>query len=210
MKVIKNLGVKPYGKEKREKWIVECPICKKHFEVLAKNVKSGKSTKCINCSASIRKKTHGMTGTKLHNTWMGMKARCYNKKSASFNNYGGRGISVCDEWINDFVSFMNWSNSNGFNSSLSIDRIDNDGNYEPSNCRWTTRAIQARNTRVLKSTNTSGFRGVTFNKECGMWISQIGINGIQKRIGKYTEAINAAIAYDDYIQENNLEHTKNF
>lgn len=76
-----------------------------------------------------------------------MKNRCSNEIMDSYKYYGGRGISVCDEWVKSYESFHDWSMNNGYNDSLSIDRIDVNGNYEPSNCRWTTTLEQSRNRR---------------------------------------------------------------
>ena len=89
--------------------------------------------------------SHRMSDTRLYNIWQGMKQRCYYPKHKNFHVYGGRGITVCDEWRNDFVAFYEWAIANGYRDDLSIDRIDNDGNYEPNNCRWETSVGQARN-----------------------------------------------------------------
>nr|DAU26384.1 MAG TPA: PVL ORF-50-like family [Caudoviricetes sp.] len=85
-----------------------------------------------------------------------MKTRCYNEKCPDFKNYGGRGITVCDEWRNDFKAFYDWSISHGWKKDLYIDRIDNDGNYDPSNCRWTTMTVQANNTRRIHAITYNG------------------------------------------------------
>ena len=93
---------------------------------------------------------HGQSGnnqTKLYRIWKGLKSRCYTKTNPNYKYYGGRGIKVCDEWLSDYMNFYNWSITNDYQNDLSLDRIDNDGNYEPNNCRWTTAKEQANNKR---------------------------------------------------------------
>lgn len=96
--------------------------------------------------------THGESDTRLARVWYGMKERCYCQTIPAFKNYGGRGIKVYDEWINDYSAFAEWAMNNGYSDGLSIDRIDVNGDYEPSNCRWATpkeQAINRRNCRMI-------------------------------------------------------------
>ncbi len=96
-----------------------------------------------------RPKIHGDTNrnSRLHRIWANMKARCKNPQNDRFHDYGGRGIKVCDEW-NDYLTFKEWAMSNGYADDLTIDRIDVNGNYEPSNCRWVDRLTQQNNMRT--------------------------------------------------------------
>lgn len=110
-----------------------------------------KSCGCLKLDILIQRSTkHNQRHTKLYEVWKSIKQRCFNPNNSSYHNYGGRGINICEEWKNDFMSFYNWSMKNGYKEGLTIDRINNDGNYEPSNCRWTTRLVQCNNTRVNK------------------------------------------------------------
>lgn len=91
---------------------------------------------------------HGLAKkTKLYGRWVAMKQRCYNSNNKDYCNYGNRGIKVCDEWLHDYLKFHNWAYDNGYNDGLSLDRINPNGNYEPSNCRWITNKLQQNNKR---------------------------------------------------------------
>lgn len=92
-------------------------------------------------------RVHGFVGTRLNRIYHGMKSRCYNPNNEKYKDYGGRGITVCDEWKNDFQAFYDWAMSNGYKENLTIDRINVDGNYEPSNCRWADNITQSYNKR---------------------------------------------------------------
>jgi len=202
MKLIKDLGTDKNRGRKRF-GIYECPICKKHFETCTYDVINGKSTKCLSCSVTQRNTTHGETRTRLYNIWATLKRRALSSKVANYEN-----ISMCQEW-NNYEVFKEWALVNGYKDSLSIDRIDNEGNYEPSNCRWANQTTQTRNTRIIYKHNTSGYRGVSFHKVTGKWSAGLSIKRKRKHIGLYNTKIEAAKAYNDYIDEYNLEHTKN-
>ena len=88
----------------------------------------------------------GRKNTRLYRVYSGMKSRCYNSNTPMYKYYGGRGITVCEEWKNDFKAFYEWAMNNGYSDKLTIDRIDNNGNYEPSNCRWVDMKTQSHNT----------------------------------------------------------------
>ena len=193
--------------QKRHYGIFKCGLCGEEFRTRISKVKSGdtKSCGCYNKRrVSETHKTHGFGYTRLYAVWGEIKRRTLNPKHNYYNDYGGRGITICDEWKNDFMSFHDWAISNGYSDELSIDRIDNDGSYYPENCRWTTRTIQSRNTRIHKS-NKSGYRGVAFRKDNNNFRVTITVNKKRINLGSFKTAIEGAIAYNNYIIKNNLE-----
>jgi len=158
---------------------------------------------------SMNKQRHGFSYHKLYSVYKNMTQRTSNILHKSFNDYGGRGITVCDEWKSNKKSFFEWAISSGYKEGLTLDRRDNDKGYSPDNCRWVTQTIQTRNTRVIHKHNTSGYRGVGWHKARGMWRAYIKIKGVSKHIGHYKTAIEASEAYNNFIVTNNLEHTIN-
>lgn len=135
------------SRQKKAKWLCKC-ICGNTVLVDTFKLISGhtKSCGCLQRErASLANKKHGLRNTRIYKTWCNMKSRCFNKNHSDYYNYGGRGITVCDEWKNDFKAFYDWAISNGYRDDLTIDRIDVNGNYEPNNCRWETNYTQALN-----------------------------------------------------------------
>jgi len=141
------------GLNKHQKAMWECKCdCGKTITVLGKCLRNG-NTKSCGCYTSdrireyskVRWKTHGESGTRLHHEWTAMNQRCRNPNHESYANYGGRGITVCDEWAHSFTAFRDWALQNGYQDDLTIDRIDNDSGYCPSNCRWVDYKTQSRN-----------------------------------------------------------------
>lgn len=208
--LLEDLGMRyptENSKQKKRYGIYQCQYCGKEFEGSVYDVKRGniRSCGCLSTQKLIERNTsHGLGKHPMYQTWYNMKARCYNPKDYYYKDYGGRGIQVCDRWldINNFIEDMYPSCQEG----LTLDRIDVNGNYEPDNCRWTDANTQARNTRDKKANNTSGYRGVCWHKVTNKWMTSIVVNNKQIYLGVYHTALEAAKAYERYVRVNRLEH----
>lgn len=162
-------AVKCIGKNRNGKYVWECRCsCGKHHCVEAQKLKSGhtKSCGCYHDEASRMKENkhrkHGLVfscdgkKTRLYRIWTGMKTRCLNPNSDHFDRYMGRGITICEEWRDNFKAFHDWAIMNGYRDDLTIDRIDPNGNYCPENCRWETAKSQTRNRGCTVSISFNG------------------------------------------------------
>ena len=137
---------------------------------------------CYNYEKESAVKTHGYSRTKLGNVFEGMKQRCNNPKNKNYEKYGGRGIKICTEWLNDPKKFFDWAIKNGYKEGLSIDRIDVNGNYEPDNCRWAGNETQCLNQRLRKD-NKTGYKGIYYSE--GVYRVQIRRNKKRYYFGSY-------------------------
>lgn len=141
---------------------------------------------------------HGYNKTKIWRTYYNIKQRCNNPKHPRYKDYGGRGIKMCKEWEDDIMNFINWAKENNYNDSLTIDRINVNQDYSPSNCRCVSYSIQSINT-TTRIDNTSGYRGVSRDKH--NWRAQIQIKGKSKFLGYFDTPEEASEAYENAFME---------
>lgn len=190
-------NVTPCGTIQR-KFLCKCDCGNQVVRNMQTLLKGAKTSCGCNKTSYIQKYFKKESKSFLYSTWSGMRQRCNNPNSASYSRYGGRGISVCDEWDKDFFAFEKWAKENGAKKGLTIDRINNDGNYCPDNCRWVDLRTQANN----KRTN----RIIEYNGESHTTIEWARITGIQEgtirsRL-RYGYSIGQALGYEEYRRKN--------
>jgi len=154
-------------------------LCRKHYN---RDHRAG--------NLEIRQ-SHGMYKSSTYSSWQCMKDRCYRRDNAAFKYYGARGITVCDRWKDSFINFLN--DMGEAPKGLTIDRIESDGNYEPSNCKWSTKSEQSYNRRK-QSNNKTGIVGVWYDKNRNNWQVSINFNKKTDRLGRYNDFFEACCA----------------
>ncbi|AGK99014.1 hypothetical protein [Clostridium pasteurianum] len=170
LKVVKRIGKTAGGKVQ---WLCQCD-CGNTTIATTDNLKRLHVTSCGCRQKDIISEVntiHDLCHTRLYTIWAGMKNRCCNSYTPTYKNYGARGIRVCNEWLNSFEIFYNWAITHGYKDTLTIDRKDNNGNYEPGNCRWATDKEQSNN----KRTNVY----ITYNgrtQTAKQWSDELDIN----------------------------------
>lgn len=181
-------------------WRCEC-ACGAEKIVRADALRSGATQSC-GCWSSecttIRATKHGLGVTKEGAVWQAAKQRCYNPKNRGFKNYGGRGIGMSAEWYWSFEQF--YKDMGPCPAGLSLERMDNDGDYCKDNCKWATRTEQNRNMR-MPSTNTSGYKGVSYSQLHAKWVAQIRLEGTNRHLGLYSTPQEAAAIYERACRE---------
>ena len=205
--VIADAGSDKHG---QGQWLCRCS-CGRMTTVVGPDLRSGhtKSCGCLSVALVIERSTrHGgarrHAHTSEHRSWAHMKERCRNAECNDYANYGGRGIRVCERW----ESFENFLADMGPRPSAkhSIDRINNDGNYEPGNCRWATRCQQNSNQR-MRRTNSSGVQGVHWYRPLGKWIAKIGgVPREERHLGYFANIEDAARAYSSARAERDCSY----
>lgn len=187
------------------KWRCKCRCDCGTIKVIEKSsLQTGRTRSCGCYNKKRVHETHSkgnFSNTRLYNTWVNMKARCYNKHNPQYKNYGGRGIAVCEEWKNGFLSFRSWALQNGWNEDhgkfeITLDRKDVNGNYTPNNCRWASQKEQANNQRRSRRWEYNG-KEFTLQEIS----EQFNINHMALRSRLYEQGLDAKTAIEKPLQK---------
>jgi hypothetical protein len=215
MSLIKDLGTRNViysnGKSHSVRFgLFKCNCCESEFEATISNAKTNKTGWCYECSHDWSKNNklyethlgHGETRSRLYSIWASMITRCTNPNRASWKDYGGRGIK-CDDF-RDYLVFRDWALSNGYNEDLTLDRIDVNGDYTLSNCRWVDKFIQAQNTRPRN--NKTGVTGVSFHSRINKFEPYIQHQKQRHYLGVFESIEEAASVRNAFIAQNQTNH----
>lgn len=208
MKVVKDLGMKkptPNYYKKVRMALFECSHCKEHFEaVITKKAQNQKY--CQKCLGESKKKP--LRNHPLYKVWTDTRGKLVCKSKGREVPYHSKNITICKEWEESFETFYTWAMSSGWRKGLTLDRVNNDGNYSPSNCRWADYSVQSANQRVIKANNTSGYRGVSKISDT-KWVANIRFKGKHYGLGSFNDPLVAAKAYDSFVKLMDWPHSVN-
>ena len=203
-RLIIDLGMRFATEKSNRKYrygLYECQFCNIEFEGGVDSVKRGHIKSC----GCLRGDAYGLTSHKFYNTWKHMVDRCTNPNHKAYKDYGARGITVCEEWL-DVANFVAWAEKTYPNiEGYTVDRIDNGKGYSPENCRWVDVTTQILNQRKRKD-NTSGFVGICWSNKNNNWMAKIKSGDLYIYIGSFITKEEAVLARDNYIIENKLPH----
>ena len=184
------------------KWLCICD-CGSTSSMVGSNLKNNGISSCRACAVESNK-THGLHEHTLYSTYWDMKTRCYKENNKYYKNYGGRGITVCYYWLEDFMNFYN-DMIGSWKKGLHLDRKDNDKGYNPDNCRWIT-GIQNNMNKGSRVGSSSKYKGVQWSKRDKRWVAKFKKDGKQKHLGNHVLETDAAKAYNDYAFKMNGEY----
>ena len=196
--VIRKDGYSPSGAKRVTAYLCRCE-CGNEVRVAGYSITSGRSKSCGCLQKEVARdlcSKHGMSETLLYKIWVGMRSRCSNIKGREYKRYCGRGICVCEEW-EDFPTFSRWALNNGYSNGLTIDRINNDGNYAPENCRWVTRGVNAsktcRNRKLLIFGEEKTVSDWSRDPRCN-----VSLNAIYRRLKNNWDSLEDIISIHPY------------
>ena len=218
-KIIKDLGMlfeNENSTKKRHYYLTECMSCEKEYKIRDDAYKKKDILICRKCDCIDKATRHGDRHTRLYSIFRGMKDRCYNKNSTSYQFYGAKGVTICKEWLNDYLAFKEWALSNGYEEHLTIDKdrlciLSNiePKIYRPDTCEWIEEKEQ-HSRKSIRVTNSSDYIGVSWCNNKNEYRARITIDKKEILVCYSKDKKECAINRDLYIVENNLPHTKNF
>lgn len=208
LKLILDLGYEIKSNRKVRIALFECPICNKQFKTSIRS--AYKSKKCKSCAIKENNTKHGLSYERKYHIWYEIIQRCYNKNHAFYHCYGLKNISIFDLWKDNPKLFIEYINSleNVDKKGYSLDRINNNGNYEPGNLRWTDSLTQSHNSKH-GFFGKSKYVGVVLQQYNSKWKAILRYKGKAYHLGIYEDEIQAAIAYDNKIDELQLTKLRN-